>query len=70
MSSPIRNWMSCLVRFGEINAMSRISVLPLLCPDGCVHHCLNKSGLDDFECFLALDQSCFSWHSRKLPTSY
>ena len=27
-SSPIRNWMSCLVRFGEINAMSRMSVLP------------------------------------------
>ena len=27
-SSPIRNWMSCLVRFGEINAMSGMSVLP------------------------------------------
>ena len=27
-SSPIRNCMSCLDKFGEMNAMSRISVLP------------------------------------------
>ena len=28
----------------------------LLCPDGCVHHCLSEFGLDDFEYFLALDR--------------
>ena len=29
-SSPIRNCMSYLVKFGDINAMSKMSVLPVL----------------------------------------
>ena len=46
-SSPIRNWMSCLVRFGEINAMSRMAVLPFdLSRWACLSLC--KLGLDDF----------------------
>ena len=55
--------MSCLVRLGDINAMSKSLCYLFSCLDECVHHYLNKLGLDDFEYFLALDQSCFSWHS-------
>ena len=29
-SSPIRNCMSCLVEFGNMNAMSNMSMLPVL----------------------------------------
>ena len=29
-SLPIRNCMSCLVRLGDMNAMSKMSVLPVL----------------------------------------
>ena len=50
-SSPIRNCMSCLVRLGDMNAMSKMSVLRGLYPDACAHHYLNKLNLDDFEYF-------------------
>ena len=32
----------------------------------CAHQYLNKLNLDNFEYFRALDQTCFSWHNRKL----
>ena len=31
----------------------------LLCPDGCVQHCLSKLGLDDFEYFLSIRPELF-----------
>ena len=67
-SSPIWNWMSCLVRFCELNAMSRMSVLPQLCPNGYVRHYLNKQDLIVFGYFWTLDQCFFCWHSRNVLT--
>ena len=41
--------MSCLVKFGDMNAMSKMSVLPVLL--SCAHPYSIKLNLDDFEYF-------------------
>ena len=43
--------MSCLVKFGDVNAVSKMSVLFVLLPDACVYHHSNKLVSDDFEYF-------------------
>ena len=50
-SSPIRNCMSCLVRLGYMNAMSKMPVLPVLLSRCACSSLFKKLKLDDFEFF-------------------